>query len=203
MTEGYKVKRVLDVRDLELTGKELEERWLNNDETDSLRGLTFEFNYHVLDRTLREHGHVLDPDTVRIKTKNLLDKDSPMTRIDLQGRGIDVDSMLADFVTYQTIYNYLRYVRGVEYEPSSTGKSTGASTLSKACTNIETTAQHELDDRDIFAEGELTAEVDCWAACPSCETRVSVIYWLVKGYCKQCGDGEPRRPETAASGGDD
>lgn len=192
MTKGDKIRRVLERRDLDLTGEELEERWLNDNDDDSLRGLALEWNCQVLDCSLRDQGHLLDTETVRTKTKNLIDKELSMTESDLQERGIDLESVLDDFVTYQTIYSYLTLVRGVEYEPSPSGKSHAISTLSRACTKVELMAQSKLDARDIFAEGELTADVDCGAPCPSCEARASLTYWLVEEHCPQCGYGKRR-----------
>ena len=92
MTKGDKIRRVLDTRDLDLTGEELENRWLNGGDEDSLRNLAFEYNCQVLDSELRENGHMLDPETVKTKTKNLQNKDAPATKIDLRKRGVDVES---------------------------------------------------------------------------------------------------------------
>ena len=143
MTKGDKIRRVLDTRNLDLTGEELATRWQNGDDEDSLRGLAFEFNCHVLDNELRENGHMLDPETVKIKTSNLIDEDSIPTKLDLRDRGVDVESVLADSVTYQTMYSYLTTIQDVEYESRTRNKNNAVTVLSRACTKLEAIAQEE------------------------------------------------------------
>lgn len=117
-----KVERVIEEYDLEGWGDRLERSWLGEDgERASLRELATEFNVAVLEAALRRAGRSTIDADVRSAYRTLTDDDVPRAdavrkRRELEREGVDVDAVLADFVTHQAIHTYLTSVREVELD---------------------------------------------------------------------------------------
>lgn len=111
-----KVSRVIDSYSLNGLGDELVERWV--DEGESLRSLADVFNRRVLASAMEEAD--MNPIDGEVEnTYRLLTGDDVSSGIrteaqrSLERDGVDVDTVLRDFVSHQAIHTYLTKHRGV------------------------------------------------------------------------------------------
>lgn len=127
MTEGEardvtrcKVGRLIESYGLDGEGDRLERRWLGDGvERASLRTLADEFNQALLAAALDDAG--MNPVEADLETtyRVLTDEDESegartQKRLELSREGVDVDTLLSDFVSHQAVHTYLRDYRGVE-----------------------------------------------------------------------------------------
>jgi hypothetical protein len=127
MTEGEardvtrcKVGRLIESYGLDGEGDRLERRWLGDGvERASLRTLADEFNQALLASALDDAG--VNPVEADLETtyRVLTDEDESegartQKRLELSRDGVDVDTLLSDFVSHQAVHTYLRDYRGVE-----------------------------------------------------------------------------------------
>jgi hypothetical protein len=122
-----KVARLIEEYELEGLGADLEARWTGDDnERMSLRDLATFFNQQLLRQALiaADNGTgALDNTVETIYTRLTSDNVSSGVRTDtrsrLEQRGVDINSLESDFVTYQAIRSYLKDWRGAEYQTIS------------------------------------------------------------------------------------
>ena len=120
-SQDTKIDRVMAKYGLEGMAAELEELWTRDEDPCSVRELADYFNESVLRAALREAG--ADTFTSEIETiyRVVNDGDGDVgERIEVEERlaeaDVDVDSLAADFISHQTVYNYLTGMRDVEYD---------------------------------------------------------------------------------------
>jgi len=116
-----KVARVIEEYDLDGLGAELEAAWTApNDERQSLRDLADLVNRRIVKSVLEEGGERPLPgeiDTVRQAIAG--ETDGATTRdvtTRLENRGIAIEDLEGEFVSYQAVRTYLKSIRDVEYE---------------------------------------------------------------------------------------
>jgi hypothetical protein len=118
-----KVARLCDEYGLEGAGEELEMLWTAPDEERrSLRSLADRFNQRLLAEAMSESGmQPVANEDERLYSVLAADEassaDQTRVRRRLERNGVDVDRLLEDFVSYQTIRRYLVDHRGAEYDP--------------------------------------------------------------------------------------
>lgn len=116
-----KMDRVMTKYSLDGLAAELEALWTRDEDQFSIRELADYFNETVLRETLHDAG--IDTFQTEVETMYCVISDDESDigeRIEVEERlaqaDIDVDTLVSDFVSHQTVYNYLTRTREVEYE---------------------------------------------------------------------------------------
>jgi hypothetical protein len=188
-----KVARLIEEYDLGAIGDELERAWTaDGDRRRSLRDLADRFNRELLERVLRDAG-VSSLDGEVENTYRLLTAESvsgaDRTRIQrhLEREGIDVDALLEEFVSYQSIRTYLRKHRGVEHAREETDRVESADrTIQQLRNRLAAVAEQridQLDRNDELDAGSVGVMVDVRAVCADCGSQYPVGGLLDRGGC--------------------
>jgi len=118
-TACCKVGRVIRIYGLDELENELDRRWTGEDgESASLRELQRFVNRNVLDAALVDAGvQPIEGEVENLRRVLNSPEVAENRRVEAQRRlendGVDVDRLLDDFVSHQTIHNHLRTCRGV------------------------------------------------------------------------------------------
>lgn len=189
-----KVSRLIEEYDLHGLGAELEQLWTADEDRRSLRDLAENFNQELLSRALEE-ANVQPLDGELQNTYRLLTDDevssAESTRITrrLERDGVDVDTLLSDFVTYQAIRTYLKDHRGAEYTPNETDplkrEQTNFQKLRGRMVSVTEGKLEQLREsaNDRFTLGEFRTLVDIQIICEDCNTQFEVLELLERGGC--------------------
>lgn len=192
-----KVGRIVHEYELDGLGHELERRWTGRDsESSSLRELQRDVNRRLVRTALSEAG--ISPIEGEIENLHRILVSSEVSesrRIEarrrLENDGVDVDSLVSDFVSHQTIYNHLRNCRNVsrateqsDEERLSRAKSTifGLQNRTELVTEQTLT---QLSSNDVITPQGYDVVVDIQAICEHCGRSHGVETLLVAGGC-QC-----------------
>lgn len=196
-----KVARLLEEYDLVALGDELESRWTaTGDERLSLRDLADYFNRALLDAVIQRSDEPTLRDGVDATYRNLTSSEVGAgtrleTRSRLERRGIDVDALEADFVSYQAIRSYLTDYREATYEGPSDDEK--IATDSESIQRLLSRTQTVIEDRvsglratDRIDLGEFTVLLDAQVLCQECGAQHAVGDLLEAGGCACQQDGE-------------
>lgn len=189
-TAGSKIERVIDAHGLEISGEDLEGMW--TEDRYSVRDLAHKINVEVLDTRLRKNGVLLDEDLVEILAEKMKNDDAVLTEFDLKERGIDVEAVVSDFVSYQTVHNYLTNIRGAELETEVRTPSDVAANLSSLRGRTESVTSQAISAlrvRGHMVSPEPAVEVDIRGVCPECGSSTDISVWARQGNCLDCGHG--------------
>lgn len=99
----------------------------------------------------------------------MTDGNASLTQFDFAARGIDVDSIVPDFITYQSVHNYLKNCRGAKIETDNRTPSEFASGIDSLRGRTETVASQaisRLHKRGHVASLKPIVDVDIGAVCP-------------------------------------
>lgn len=187
-----KVDRVAAAYGLEGLGDELERRWLGEgSDAASTRELADLFNRRVLAAAIDESAvFTLDGD-VEGAYRTLTDEgdaDRSLVRSRMEQGGIDVDAVLGDFVSHQTIHRYLTDHRGVEQSgPDDAERSKKAVERIQRLRGRTTAVTEETVER-LRASGTLTVEEfsvlnDIQVLCEGCGRSYDVVELIERGHC--------------------
>ncbi|AFK19921.1 hypothetical protein E6P09_00525 [Haloferax mediterranei ATCC 33500] len=192
---GPKIERIADRYGITGLGDELVDAWLGEGrEQRSLRELEGDVNRRVIQAALDEAGaHVLDGEVdnfYRLLTSDDVTAGSRTeARNTLREKGVDVDQLEADIISYQSVYNYLKRHRNVERKSSDddqTAAESGLNTIRKLRSRLRTVTI-DVIDRLVKAEevviGAYEVEVDIRVTCTDCETRMTPAALLSSGHC--------------------
>lgn len=192
-----KVTRVIDAYDLGSIGADLEAAWTDTTGNRmSLRDLTDRFNQAVLAAALDDTTASLtetDREVKRLYEDLISDAASEevTARRELERRGIDINAVESDFVTHQTIYNYLTEIRNaavpandrnpVEQRIEAIEKLQGRlnSVIETSLTTLANVDQLDHDAYHVLIEVGLS--------CPQCGASTPLKELLRTGGCS-CGD---------------
>jgi len=187
-----KVARLIEEHDLEGLGTEMEVRWTAEDDRMSLRALAAHFNQEVL----RSHLAAGDVETLDGELENiyrLLTDDevsaAQRTRVRrrLERKGLDVDAIEEEFVTYQAIRTYLKEYRDAEYERNDRDPITRETeNLERLRGRVETVTNgklNQLQARDDLSLGSSRTVVDIKIVCENCHAQYDVFELLNRGGC--------------------
>ncbi len=191
-----KVARLLEERELEELGAELERRWLGEGvERESLRDLARRFNVRLLRDHMRESG--LAPlegeaaNTYRLLTD---DEVSAGMRVqaerELERAGIDVSELRTDFVSHQAIHTYLRSERDLEGPDSGTTdedrlQRDGAA-VQRLSNRLIAVAEDTIDRHQqagTLADTTTSVLVDVTVLCEECGQQYDIGPYLQTGGC--------------------
>jgi len=178
-------------------GAELERRWTRPDDRSSLRDLAEYFNKRLLRAALDTTvSNPLDGEIDNLY-RLLTDDDVTSgvrqeTRGYLEQRGVDVDALEADFVSYQAVRTYLRTHRGVDHPERSrssddhrNSKRETVQQLISRLRIVTTEALGELVNAGNLTLGDFEVTVTVHVHCADCDTRVPVTDLISRGGC-QC-----------------
>lgn len=187
-----KVVRLIEEYDLQGLGQELEQRWTAEEDRHSLRDLADYFNQQLLAQTL-EATNVQPLDGEIQNTYRLLTDDevssAESTRIKrrLERDGIDVETLLSDFVTYQAIRTYLKEHRDAEYTPEEVDplerQKTNLQKLRGRMVSVTEGKLEQLRRSEDFTLGEFRTLADIQIICEDCNTQFSVLELLDRKGC--------------------
>lgn len=187
-----KVDRVAATYDLEELGDELERRWLDGgSDAASTRELADLFNRRVLAAAIDESDVFTLDDDVEGAYRTLTDEadaDRSLVRSRMEQGGIDVDAVLGDFVSHQTIYRYLTDHRGVERsDPDDAERSAKAVERIQRLRGRTSAVTEETVDR-LRASGALTVDEfsvlnDIQVLCEGCGRSYDVVELIERGRC--------------------
>lgn len=191
-----KVGRLIEEYDLHGLGAELERLWTADEDRRSLRDLADYFNQQLLMQAL-ETAAVQPLDGEIENTYRLLTNDevssAEYTRIKrrLERDGVDVETLLDDFVTYQAIRTYLKDQRGAEYTPDETDplkrEETNLQKLRGRVVSVTEGKVEQLRESDDLILGEFRTLAEIQVICEDCNTQFDVVELLQRGRC-HCSD---------------
>lgn len=188
-----KVPKIIEEYDLEDMGDQLEARWTGQDgPTQSLRFLTDWVNRKILQRAMEESGLDPLPEEVELVYEKLTDDDASRgqrihVRRRLERSGIEVESVLSDFVSRQAVHTFLTKERDVE-KPSKEGDpvTRDAEIVRKLVSRTETVTKEKLSilrESEEITLGEFRSSVDISVHCLDCNSQFSFDDLLREGGC--------------------
>lgn len=192
---GPKIERIADRYGLEGLGDELVDRWLGDGfESQSLRELADLVNRRLIEAALSAAGtHVLDGEVenfYRLLTDD--DVTSGMrtdARNSLERKGVDVDQLESDIVSYQSVYNYLTRHRDVSKPADGADESSAGAdveSVNKLKSRLRTVLSGIVDKwvrRGAVSIDDYDVEVDVRITCPRCDVRMTPAELYEAGGC--------------------
>ncbi|WP_416840453.1 rod-determining factor RdfA [Haloferax sp. DFSO52] len=192
---GPKIERIAERYDIAGLGDDLVEAWVGESgEQRSLRELETDVNKRLVRAALDQAGaHVLDGEAdnfYRLLTSDDVTAGSrTAARNSLREKGVDVDQLAADIVSYQSVYNYLKRHRNVERESTDddqTAAESGLDTIRKLRSRLRTVTTDVIDrlvNANAVFIGSYEVDVDIRVTCTDCETRMTPTALLSSGHC--------------------
>lgn len=187
-----KVGRLIEEYDLQELGAELERLWTADEDRRSLRDLAEYFNQQLLKQALKAAAvQPLDGEvenTYRLLTDDEVSS-AEATRIKrrLERDGVDVESLLDDFVTYQAIRSYLKDHRDAEYTPTETDplkrEETNLQKLRGRMVSVTEGKVEQLRESGELTLGEFRTLADIQVICEDCNTQFDILELLDQGGC--------------------
>jgi hypothetical protein len=194
-TSRSKVARLIESRDLNGIGDELEQRWTRSENRSSLRDLADYFNTQLLQSALEsESATPLDGE---IENLHRLLTDDEITsgvrqeaRNRLEDQGVDPETLENDFVSYQSIRTYLKQYRDAT-PPDSRGsaenqierKQATIQRLASRLVNVTEQSLTELSNASRITLGDFSVIVTVRIHCSDCDTQQPVTDLLTSGGC--------------------
>lgn len=188
-----KVVRLIDEYDLDGVGAEMERRWTaDGEERMSLRDLSERFNRQLLEEVMARAG--VQPLSGEVENLYQLLTDDDVSEADrtrarrrLEREGIDVDTLLKDFVSYQAVRTYLREHQGASYT-STTGDrlETEARNIQRLRSRTTAVIESKLDQLEAgghLSLGDFRTLVNATVVCEDCGSQFDVRELLERGGC--------------------
>ncbi|WP_049898682.1 rod-determining factor RdfA [Halococcus agarilyticus] len=190
-----KLDRVIDEYELDRVAENLQEYWTREDERYSLRGLADYVNQAVLRTAMDREG--LNPLDGEVEnTHRLLTDDEVSQGVRTQAhsrldrRGVDIDAVEGDFVSYQTVNRHLKECLGVERASAERTDSdrvdSGAQRIAALRNRTVAVTENTLDQlrsSGALALGEPDVYVDVTVTCTDCGTHGTVQELIDDGGC--------------------
>ncbi|WP_435365749.1 rod-determining factor RdfA [Haloarchaeobius sp. DYHT-AS-18] len=189
-----KVSRLIERYNLgEETGADLVARWTGDGaERMSLRDLADYFNRKLLRAALQENGTHPHEDEVESYYLRLTNPDiSAGDRIEietqLESSGIDVDALLSDFVSYQSIRTYVKS-RGAEYEQTTDEAQIekDAESIERLRSRLESVADERIDRLERtgrISVGDYSLLVEATVLCSDCGNQYDIAEFFRNEGC--------------------
>lgn len=189
---GCKLWRVAGDRGLQETVTRLEDAW--RDRSASLREFEREFNRAVLDAALESAGYIpLDGEADNLY--RLLTDDAvtggmrTQARGRLEDRGIDVDALLGDFVSYQTVNRHLKGCRSFPGRDRTSPLAVDDAedrlfALRNRTAEVTRQTVGQLDQAGTVDLGEFEVYVDIGVSCTDCGTQLDLVELFSRWRCR-------------------
>lgn len=182
-------------------GDRLEARWTGErGDRESVRALADRFNRRLLRAAVEDAGASYLDGEVENLYRLLTDDDvSSGARVEARDRldrdGVDVEAVESDFVSHQTMWNYLRRYREAE-RPDGDGDRVAREreNVRRLRSRTEAVVEEKLDrlrSSEDLTLGEFVLSVDVDVLCRDCASQYPVDELLERGGCDcESGDGE-------------
>lgn len=177
-----KVKRVAETYGLEDIDRDLADRWTRSDDRFSLRDLADFFNQRVLRAAIEAQGvNPLEGEVEnfhRILTDDVSSGVKMQARKRLEQNGVDVDELVQDFVSYQSINRHLKKDLGVTQSAASKSdperKRQRLYALQNRVVAVVENTLEQLRARDELALADFDVVVDIRITCSRCNRIHSI-----------------------------
>jgi hypothetical protein len=193
---GTKVDRLVDEYGLDGLGRELRDRWTDEGtERMSLRELADYFNVRLLEAAVADaETQVIGGEVENLYDLLTDDERSPGDRAEaeswLERAEVSPDTLRADFVSHQTVYNYLRNHQDAEYdrdrktdaERLEDGKAT-VQRLKGRLTRVSESTVESLSNAGVVDAGDVEVFVDVRVYCDGCNRQYAIADLLDRGGC--------------------
>jgi hypothetical protein len=189
-----KVAAILERHGLEEFGEWMADAWAGKDvERHSLRELKDEFNKRVLKAHIEAAGESFissDIDTAYeiLTTDKGTSGERVQKRRDLERLGLDFEEIRDEFVTHQTIHNYLTDVRGLDFDEASYEDQLerNIETLQRLQSRMDIVTENTIDrmcdaDRDVGEKYNIL--VDVRVVCRFCDNQYPAVELIQQGGC--------------------
>jgi len=195
-----KVGRLIAKYGLDGMAADMEERWMRDDEqSKSIREIEEDFNKAVLRRVLEDSGTQPFESELDTIYRVITDEQATMTEdIEVQERlserNVDADSLADDFVSHQTIYNFLTKQRKAEYQSTQdpqerlSRSNESVQKIKNRLTAVAQTNVRSLKDSGLVTLGEFDVMGEVYVYCQDCNSRFSVSELIDRGGC-ECAPG--------------
>lgn len=189
-----KVGRVLQQYDIQEFGDWLESAWTDDgSERRSLRELRDEFNKRVLRARLEAAGRTPTSADIETTYEVLTDEGANSaeyvrTRRELEQIGLHPDDVTDEFVTHQTIHNYLTDVRGADFDEASFTDQLerNIETLERLQSRTNLVTENTIDrmcDADREVDEKYNILVDVRVVCRFCGEQYQAVELVEQGGC--------------------
>lgn len=190
-----KVVRLIDQYEVGGIGEDLERKWTREHDRVSLRELADEFNKQLLQSALKRNGTEALEGEIDNLYRLLTDDDvtsgmRQQARSRLEQRGIDVEQLEDDFVSYQSIRTYLKHYRDVSSPETETSpqeqrrkKLDTIQRLISRLKNVTERSLTELANAGNLTIGEFNVIVTVRIHCTDCNTQRSVSELITDAHC--------------------
>lgn len=193
-------------------GDDLERKWTQKDRSErySIRELATYFNSAIVEQVFKDIGHAPAEIDAEEAYELLHDDDAPQEDVEfirtwLRQNGVDPDELTSDFVSYHTVFNYLREVRDVESPDKKSSDPSGQkenaiSRIKRLQRRLETISEgslRTLRNNEIVPDRDFSIRVNIRVECPNCGRTTSIIKFLRKEGCK-CDTDESDEPDGDA-----
>lgn len=189
---GCKLGRVAESWGVQSALADLEKTWRNQDA--SLRGIAGKFNQRVLRSALEASGHPpLNGEAANLY-RLLSDEDvsggmRTQARNRLRNYGVDLESVEADFVSYQTVNRHLKGCRELSKPDGSTGIGIGDAknrllALRNRTVAVTNQTIGQLVDAGTIEIGTFEVHVDIGVTCTDCGFQADIVGFLTEQNCR-------------------
>ncbi|AEM58980.1 hypothetical protein HISP_16765 [Haloarcula hispanica N601] len=186
-----KVDAVIRKYDLVGMGAELEDRWVGADgEEESTRDLADYFNQSVLESAIEgSDAPTLSGDIQQVyQSLREDDADAPLIRSRLEQSGVDIESVMDDFVSHQTVYRYLKNDRGAarpERTPAERKENAidSIQRLRGRTTAVTRQTIESLEKNDAISAGDFNVINEVQVLCEDCGHSYDIVAFLEQGGC--------------------
>jgi hypothetical protein len=192
--QGNKIANLVTKYDLDEVVQELEDGWAATGEDHrSLRDLTEYFNRVLLEQRLSEANRQVTQGEIETLYNSITNDDvTEGDRIRAKGRleqeGVNVESLLDEFVSYQTIRRYLKSHRGITYSQDESDRlQTEIENIQRLQGKTEAVTKNnlqELRESNHVHLGEFNVTTDVRVYCEDCGNRYTPMDLLERGGCE-------------------
>lgn len=211
-----KIVRLMEKYDLDGMAADLEAKWTREDGDSrySIRELETYFNTAIVKSVFNRIGavpveygaeevyEILSSDDANVADETFL-------RTWFEERGVDPDELGGDFLSYHSIYVYLRERRGVnppdtpEHSPEEEKQQNidRMDRLERRVENVCKTTISTLQRANILPDKDFTVRISFQVECPECMTRSSITTYIYNEDCPVCSGQEdlPAKKEQSTS----
>lgn len=209
--QGSKIERVADEYDLPGLGDELVSRWLGEDgyERESLRDLADRVNSRLIHAAVGDSFTLLDGEAENIRRLLIDDADVTAgmrteTRENLKYKGVNIDRLESNLISYQSVYNYLKRDRDVsrESQEATYDPTSSLEPIQKLANRLRAIVRNNIEKwtrKNVITDGSYDVDVSVWITCQHCGDRWSPATFLDESGCRCAHDTESPGPSTDTS----
>lgn len=205
-----KIVRLIEKYDLNEMAVDLEAKWTREDQQSrySIRELETYFNTAIVKSVFNRVGAVPADFSAEEVYDILTSDDANIADVTFlhtwfEERGVDPDELADDFLSYHSIYVYLREERGAN--PPATPESSPDEVKQQSIDRIDRLERRvekvcektisTLQNADVIPTRDLTVRTSFDVECPECMTRSSITSYIYHEDCPVCSEEESRLPE--------